>query len=365
MCSLSRFGLCVASIVAASASDAEDEQSGIRTRADLDAAIAQLGSKETRSAALERLIPYASMRVFQVGSVFGHSGDAEKDALIGNAAEVIAQYRDFETLSMAVNSSSETLQYWALFRFPVPPFDSDDPWENLLPRLRDLATTGSSQIRGSAQDRLACYDDQRAFLGECLERDTSAANVMRLLYHLDRSTYRQRMSSHILHLLCHDEQAVRRSALVFVGSNSDSAPMWQFNFSGQVLARVLELSRSPSAVERGSAVSALTELRKQYHLRKQYSDAIRNRMFKLADDPSADVRWRVPLALRDEIERPDVHAVLADLLQDESPLVRYFAILAMGPNKHMDELRELASNADKKVAEYATGQLKNLERKRP
>ena len=366
MRSLLRFGLCVALIVPASASsEPEDERSGIRTRADVDAAIAQLESKETRLAALERLIPFASLRVFQAGSLFSSSGDAEKDALIGSAAEAIAQHRDFETLSMAINSSNETLQYWALFRFPVPPFRTDDPWEHLLPRLRDLATSGSSQIRGSAQERLGCFGDQRAFLAECLKRETSASNRMRLLYHLDRSTYRQRMSSHVLYLLGHDEEAVRRSALLFVGSNSGRAPMWQFNFSGQAFARVLELSRSPSPEERGSAVFALSDLRTQYHLRKQYPDATRERMFELADDPCADVRWRVPLALRDELERPDVHAVLARLLQDESPMVRYFTILAMGPQKHVDALRELASGPDKKVAKYAAQKLNQLERKGP
>jgi len=46
-----------------------------------------------------------------------------------------------------------------------------------------------------------------------------------------------------------------------------------------------------------------------------------------------DVRCRIAWGLTDQLEREDVQAVIADLLKDPSPLVRYMTILAVGPEK--------------------------------
>lgn len=331
-----------------------EEAAGIDTRAEVDAALAQLDDAKTRLDALERLIPFASIQLYRSGGIFGSTGDAEKDALIGEVVAAIAKHHDFKTLGGALNSSSATLQFWAL-RY-IPSFD-EGPWRPLLPRLRELALSGDSLVRGEAQNRLFSLEGQRAFLVKCLEEETVPNHIMSLLRHFDRSTYRQRMNSRVLALLRHEDAKVRRLALFCVGFNSNRAPMWQFSFGRQVLAETLRLSRSSSAKERGSAAYALNDLR------QRYPDAVRKRMLELVEDPSADVRWRIPSALRDQIERPEVQAAMDRLLSDASPLVQYFTILALGPEKHVEQLRRLASGSDKQAAEFATGKLKQLARK--
>jgi HEAT repeat protein len=352
----------VGSAVTCWAGDAPFE---IHTRADLDAAMARLSNEETKLSALEALVAFGSMRVFQVGSVYGSSGDAEKDALIQRAADAVAKSADFETLRAAIHSSSENLQYWALFHFPVPPFEDDRPWQDMVPRLRQLARIGAPHIRESAQHRLSSFPEQRAFLTECLAAETSAWNLMKLLYHLDRSQYRRETSERIAALLCHAEPEVRKNALDFVGFNSNRAAMWQIDFHIDVLQQVLALSRSDSAAERSSAVYALSDLDKQSHLRTQKPGAIRARLIELADDPSADVRWRVAWALRVHAEDREGRAALVRLLRDESPRVRYFAILASGAEDHIGELRELAECSDAEVAAFSASKLRQLERRQP
>jgi hypothetical protein len=135
--------------------------------------------------------------------------------------------------------------------------------------------------------------------------------------------------------------------------------MWQIKFTDEVFSRVVELTRSKSAEERAWAVYALTDMR------KRDPAAVRTRVFELAKDESADVRWRLPLALADQLERPDVQALLVKLLRDESAWVHYFTIVALGPENHVEELRALAAGPDKRVAEFAAGQLHKLSRKEP
>ncbi|MCL4205724.1 MAG: HEAT repeat domain-containing protein [Pirellulaceae bacterium] len=352
---------CVLLAVSATSCMAGDAPLEIHTRADLEAAIARLSNAETKLSALEALISFGSLRVFQGGSVFGSTGDAEKDALIQRAADAVAKSADFETIRAAIHSSSENLQYWALFRFPMPPFEDGHPWEDLLSRLRQLARSDAPQIRESAQNRLSFFSGQREFLAECLAVETSASNLMKLLYHLDRSQYRRQTSERIAALLHHADPEVRKSALGFVGFNSQRAAMWQIEFHAEVLNQVLVLSRSESTAERSSAVYALSDLDSQSHLRGQKPGAIRARLIELADDPSTDVRWQVAWALRAHAEDTEGRAALVRLLRDESPRVQYFAILASGPEHHIGELRELASCSDAEVAEYAAGKLRQLE----
>jgi len=186
--------VCVACIAGSfTAALAQDTPPELRTRPEVEAAIARLENKETRLAALEQLIPFAVTGEFQVGSVSSTTGDEEKDALIRKARAAIVRYHNFDTFSKALNLSSE-----------------------------------------------------------------------------------------------------------------------------------------------------------------------------LADDPSSSVRKVVPLGVRDDdLERPEVQVVLARLLKDESPLVRYRAIVKLGPEKHTDELRELASGSDQYVAELAKRRLRQLDQKGP
>jgi hypothetical protein len=210
-----------------------------------------------------------------------------------------------------------------------------------------------------AQRRLRHIPGQQKFLARCVEAETSAANIMRLVYGSVGRDLHVRLNPHVIRLLEHEEETVRCDALAFIGFNSHRAPVWQIEFTHEVFWRVVDLSRSKSAEERAWAVYALTDMR------NRDPAAVRARIFELAEDKSADVRWRLPQVLGDQLERPDVQALLAKLLRDESALVRYFTIITLGPEKHVEELRALAAGSNKQVAEYAAGQLRKVSPKKP
>ena len=342
------------------------EGSPIRTRADLEDVIARLDDEETRLEALEVLVEFASIRVYQVGSMFGGYADPEMNKLLERATRVARRQDDLETVEQALKSESENLQYWALWHMPNQPDDEPDddgvvverdriaPWRHLLPRVRELASKGNASLRGLAQHRLEDAPDQKEFLARLMETETSASNIMRRLYGSNGKGLSDRLDPHLRRLLHHEDAEVRRSALGFVGSNSGRAKMWQFEFSDAVFARVMVLTRSGEPKERASAVYALTDLR------ARDPAAVRERAIELANDMADDVRWRVPALLADELDHPEAQAVLARLLRDDSPAVRYFTILKLGPEKHVKELRELAAGPDAQYADWAEKKLRQI-----
>ncbi len=162
------------------------------------------------------------------------------------------------------------------------------------------------------------------------------------------------MNSLLFRLLKDADGEVRRWALIFIGSSNLRAPMWRIDFDRSIFDATIELTSSESAKERAAAAYALTEIRKLDMNRS------REAFLQMAEDDSEDVRWRIAYGLTDQLEREDVQAVIADLVEDPSPLVRYMTILAVGPEKHLKELKELAQGSDPKVSAWASEKLKQL-----
>jgi HEAT repeat protein len=178
---------------------------------------------------------------------------------------------------------------------------------------------------------------------------------MRLMrYKVPLDEFNERFVARLRALLSHPDPNVRHDALLFVGANSNRAPMWRFTFDETLLDLVLESTRSPSAQERSDAAYALTDIR-QLDL-----DRSREAFLRLATDTSADVRWRVGFGLSEQLDREDVQAVIAALLRDDDPGVRYMTILAVGPEKHVQELQELARCANRQIAGWAAEKLDQL-----
>lgn len=347
--------LClVTSLVAITLACAADKPDANLTAAEVESLVGQLKSEQTRLAALEKLIPFASMRIFQGGSIVSSSGNAETDALMQTAADAVAKYHDFNTISLALKSRNATLQFWAMFHTPDEPTAEIEHWQSLLPRIRELARDSIDSVRGEAQRHLRSQSGEEAFLTQCVETETSVQNIMFLLRRSNNADLGQRLSPHVFRLLSHKNEAARYDALIFIGFNSHRAPMWRITFEGKMLGRVVELSRSQDEKERAAAVYALTELR------KIDPTVIRNRMIELVKDPSAEVRWRIPDALKEQLDRADVQAVLAQLLKDESPTVRYFTVMTLGPATHLNELQELSLGADPQIAVWAATKLKQI-----
>lgn len=345
-------GLCL--IVASSVKAFSEDAKPVPSEMEIEVAIAQLEDVDTRLMGLETLIPLCGYGLPVQPALQGSE--------IGKrAAAAVKRCRNVETIGMALGSENVELKRWALRFFPRYPeedFPDVDParWQELVPQLRRLARSTDATSRGQAQGILRRYAGQREFLADLVKTETSANNVMTLLNYLDRSTYLEKMNRHVLRILSDENEGVRKRALLFVGFNSNRAPMWQFDFSDEVCRRVLELSYSPNASERAAAVSALDDLH-------DYApEILRRRLLELARDSTDDVRWRIPLALRPYMAQSDVQEALARLLEDESPLVRYFTILVLGPEKHREQLRALAAGPDKVAAELAAGHLDVLEK---
>ncbi len=327
----------------------------IRTRADLDALIGRLDDKETRLAALERLIGFCALR--PIVANFGSStGDPERDALIDAAYEAVARAADPETIEMMIWSGNGEYRFWGLHRFPPegdaaeqgPQPDNTAAWRALLPRLRQLAATGELNDRGPAQRVLIRWRGEGRFLDSLVPTETRADFLLHLLYDRNQQVLSARLDPHLLRLLNHPDGEVRRDALTYICWNHISAKMWQVRFSDAVVARVVELSRSTDDAERRRAGYALVE-----ELHGSHPDTVRGRLIELSDDPSEHVRWNALSGLKDEADRPDVRAVLRRLLKDESPRVRYNAIVALGPERHLPELREMAAGPDADYARHA------------
>lgn len=328
-----------------------------QSEAEVDQAIAQFHNPQTRLKGLERLIDFGQWRLYSAPSMFFSSGDPARDRWVTKAADEVMRCDDFETWQAALDSPCDTLRFWAVFCFPSPLPEKDPRWKSLFPRLRQLAREATENIRREAQQRLERYAAESPFLDQCLEHETAAFNILRLLRRHDYNTLSQRFEPYMLRLLNHKEETVRHDALLFIGSNPNSAPMWQVDFDRKAFNRVMELSRSPSQAERADAVYALAAMK------RIDPAALRARMAELVTDSSADVRWRVPDVLHDQLDRDDVRALFDRLLHDPAPLVRYFTILTLGPEKHVPELEAIAADHDKQAAEFAAEKLTEIRAK--
>jgi hypothetical protein len=316
--------------------------------------IGLLEHKDSRMRAMLVLMQFAGP---DGSGIYGGTGDAKLDELRKRAAAAVLQCADIETVSQALDSPDRNLQFWGvgLFGGPESTERQPNPLVRLLPKLEKVAVEADANIRSLAVQRLRDYPEARGFLADRVELETSPDVLMHLMRDqtpLDQ--FNQLFVRRLHSLLNHPDESVRRDALVFVGFNSNRGPMWQFTFDATVLDRVVESTRSQSAEERFDAAYALTDIR------RLDLDRSREAFLRLAKDTSSDVRWRVGFGLSDQLDREDVKPVIAALLQDDDPGVRYMTVLAVGAEKHIKELQELAQCPNKQVANWAVEKLKQL-----
>jgi hypothetical protein len=133
--------------------------------------------------------------------------------------------------------------------------------------------------------------------------------------------------------------------------------MWRMTFSKKVFEKVMELSRAENEEERASAVYALAELR------NVDPDAVRKRMFEIAEDKHEveGVRWQIAFVLRDQVDRPDVRALMVKLLHDPSAQVRDMSLLPLDPGTFRKEFERIAADDDARRAPFARRKLRELD----
>jgi HEAT repeat protein len=288
---------------------------------------------------------------------YGGSNDREFDALQEKAADALNRTVDIQTISRALDSPERHVQYWAIVHFGSSELSEEKQrlWLPLLPKLEKLAVAGDASIRDAADQKLGDFPQGRDFLARRVELETSPDILMRLLYQAQEpKEFNQRFVARLYSLLMHRDANVRHDALLFIGFNGSRAPMWRFTYDKRIFDRVIELAQSESTNERSDAAYALTEIR------VLDLDDSRRAFLRMATDPSSDVRWRVAFGLKEQLERADVQRVIAALLEDKVPSVRYMTILAVGPEKHVKELEQLTQCGDRQVAEWATAKLTQI-----
>ena len=319
----------------------------------INAAEAKLHVSESRMEGLAELISLAGMRMYE-GSVFFLSGDKEADELRGQARNATYVCGGFNDVSAALEHSNRDVRLWGIFGFKFGHVERA-AWVPLLPKLERIAKGDDADLRRHAVERLMYFPEARTFLDERIESEDFPDVLMALVYQSHVPKTNERFCGLLLKLLNNNDVRTRNRALVFIGSNPRSAPMWQIYFNTQVIDRVLGLTKSEE--DRPSAVFALDAIS---HLDKERCVAA---LLELAQDKSPSVRWQVPLALKAYLERPEVTDAMNKLVDDADPQVQYFAITATGLDKHLDKLRLLSRSENKVISELSKAQLERFDPK--
>ena len=290
----------------------------------------------------------------QMGGGGTTTGSQLLDGLLTKAHQAAQQAFDMPTVEKTLVDSDWLLRITAVKHFGDPPADIGE-WKHLLPQMEKLAVDDDASIRSAADRKLQRFPGTEKFLDERLTNETSAEVLMALLENrYVGEELKTRFLTLFVPLLSHRDEKVREDALLFVGSNSGNAPMWQFAFGIDVFDRVIASTQAKSAKERAAAAYALTDIR------QLDADRSRETFLHLVNDPDEDVRWRVAGGLAGQYEREDVRQAIAVLLKDKSPGVRFMTILAVGPQKFIPELEELSKGSDPLIAGLATQKLNQL-----
>jgi len=230
------------------------------TRAQLEAAIQRTRNGATRLEGLHELIRMAGPRLYE-GSMVTGDPDPEMFKLRGEAARAAAECRDVATVSDALDSPIRSVRTWALLNFGTRP-EPKGQWQELLPKLVRLLYDPDAGFRQLAVDKLWFYPEGRRAIGERQPLETDPYVLLRIA----RSGSSPAFYSSLIRLLSSSDAAVRESALSFIYfnlSNPATAPMWRMGSDPEVRQLVLNLSASPLAVERESAMKALQQIDQQ------------------------------------------------------------------------------------------------------
>jgi hypothetical protein len=316
--------------------------------------IQRLDEPKHRLEMIPALLEFAGPEL-QMGSVFFVSDNPKLDALKDKARQAVGRAADVKTVTRALASPNLRLRQWAVRNFANPLGRTED-WTPLLPQIEKAASGGESSLRQEAVGPLANFPGTEKFLDERFAIEKSPFILMGLLHRKDLygESFDARFLPRFLPLLSDPDESVRDEALDFIGCTSIWAEMLRIPFGRDVFDKVVQATRAQSAKERFEAVFALDCIR---HLDPDLS---RQALIRLVNDPDAEVRWRLGFCLADQYDRSDVKLAIAALVKDKSPLVRFETIVAIGAEKFLPQLQELARGPDAQVAESASEKLKQI-----
>lgn len=241
------------------------------SEAELAKVVAQLEVPATRLSAISTLTRFASLQLYQVGSIYWSSGDRNIDALQKQATEAIRKHADFETVSQALDSTDVTLQYWGVWFWRSGTFKSREmkpnPWLSLIPKVKRLAVSDDVDVRFDAVEGLLGFSAAKTFLEERVNAETSPDILVRLLYNTNRVGLSERFNPILLRLLNHQDKDVRMQALGFIFLNHYNHPPaeYQIEFDKSIEDKVLEMTKSELEEERRVAQYALEGMKAELH----------------------------------------------------------------------------------------------------
>jgi hypothetical protein len=317
------------------------------------AAIRRLEEPEHRTETISALLKFAGPDMHPRGSIFWPSANPKLDALKDKAREAANESANVKTVTQALTNTDSTLRKWGVQKFGNP-LGRPEEWTPLLPQIEKIASGSDHDLRGAAIGPLQHFPGTEKFLDERYASEKSAFLLMNLLHGRDMwgKEFDHKFQARLTELLNDPEEPVRIEGLDFIGCNVVWADMYKVSFERKIFDQVIAATKSKSANERFEAVFALDYIR---HLD---TNASRQTFLGLVKDPDKNVRWRLGFCLADQKDLPDVKGALAALLKDKSPRVIIETIFALGPEKYMPQLQELAHGPDAHVADEAAAQLK-------
>ncbi len=327
---------------------------------DLDGVIAeamrQLGEPAHRLEMISALLKFAGPK-FWTGSMIEISDNPKLDALKDKARDAANQEADVKTVTEALPNADPTLRTWSVQKFGNPLSRTDQWTPRLLPRIEEIASGGPDRdLRGAAIGSLRHFPGTEKFLDERVAREKSAFLLMNLLHGRDiwGKEFDRKFQDRLTELLSDPEESVRTEGLDFIGCSEGWADMYKVSFKRKIFEQVIAATKSQSAKERFEAIFALAYVK---HLAPEAS---REALLRLVNDPDENVRWRLGFCLAGQYQRKEVKRVIATLISDKSPMVRYMTILAVGPKKYVPQLREIAHGPATPAAEWASEKLHQI-----
>ena len=316
--------------------------------------IQRLDEPQHRLEMIPALLEFAGPNL-QMGGVFFVSDNPKLDALKDKAREAVGRAADVETVTKALASPNLRLQRWAVGQF-ANPLGRTEEWAALLPQIEKAAAGENSDLRQDAVRPLAHFPGTERFLDERFACEKSPLILMGLLHERDiyGEAFNSRFLPRFIHLLNDPDESVRDDALGYIWDTYSWAEVYRLPFGRDVFDLVIKATQSKSAKERSAACSALT------YLRPLDSDLSRETFCRLAHDPDENVRSVIAMGLADQCDRQDVKQAIAALVKDKSPVVVFDTILAIGPEKFLPQLQELARGPNAQIAESASDQLKQI-----
>jgi len=241
----------------------------IFSQADLDVVVGKLKQPATKIDALTTLIHFANFRLYSIGGVFMSYYDpsltSSQNQLVNDlsyqAVKAIRANTNFDSISLALDSSDGDAQFWALRNLSGWGMNPKENWASLVPKINRLAVEGDPKVREAVVEEVGWRSPFREFLKSRINVETNPYVVLLILNEPFKSDRSQHMTPVLLRLLNSPDEEVRSQALMFIGSNYAVEPKLQVNFDPRVITKVVESAKSKSNRQKQAALFALDGLK--------------------------------------------------------------------------------------------------------